>query len=84
MSYSFSERVPPNKAIDQTLDRDLLSLPLPSAPSGATYLAVAPFIPVWLSTPRGAPWWSDAKRNYPRSFVADVASPMTTFSVAPW
>lgn len=34
--------------------------------------AVAPLIPAWLATPRGALWWSAAKQSYPPLFVADV------------
>lgn len=41
--------------------------------------AVAPLTPAWLSTPRGAPWWSTAKRNYPPLFVADVDAALTKF-----
>ena len=44
--------------------------------------AVAPLTPAWLSTPRGAPWWSDAKRNYPPLFVADVEAALTRFGGA--
>jgi hypothetical protein len=45
--------------------------------------AVAPLTPAWLSTPRGAPWWSTAKRNYPPLFVADVEAAVTKFGGAP-
>lgn len=45
--------------------------------------AVAPLTPAWLSTPRGAPWWSTAKRNYPPSFVADVDAALSRFGGAP-
>ena len=34
--------------------------------------AVAPLIPSWLQTSRGAVWWSSAKLNYPPAFVVDV------------
>ena len=44
--------------------------------------AVVPLIPVWLSTPRGAPWWSTAKRNYPPPFVADVDAVATNLGCA--
>ena len=45
--------------------------------------AVAPLTPAWLSTPRGAPWWSTAKQNYPPLFVADVDAAVTKFGGAP-
>lgn len=45
--------------------------------------AVAPITPAWLSTPRGAPWWSTAKQNYPPSFVADVDAAIIKFGGAP-
>jgi hypothetical protein len=45
--------------------------------------AVAPLAPAWLSTLRGAPWWSTAKRNYPPLFVADIDAALTKFGVAP-
>jgi hypothetical protein len=41
--------------------------------------AVAPLTPGWLSTPRGAQWWSTGKRNYPPLFVEDVDSALTNF-----
>jgi len=44
--------------------------------------AVAPLAPAWLSTPRGEPWWSDAKRNYPPLFVADVDAALSKFGGA--
>jgi len=50
---------------------------------GTFHEAVAPLVPSWLSTPRGAPWWSAAKRNYPPMFVADVDAALTTFGGAP-
>ena len=46
---------------------------------GTFHQAVAPLTPAWLSTPRGAPWWSTAKRNYPPSFAADVDAAVTKF-----
>ena len=46
---------------------------------GTFHEAVAPLVPAWLSTPRGAPWWSAAKRHYPPSFVADVDTALTRF-----
>jgi hypothetical protein len=45
--------------------------------------AVAPLTPAWLSTQRGAPWWSKAKRNYPPLFVADVDAAVTKFGGDP-
>ena len=45
--------------------------------------AVAPLTPAWLLTPRGGPWWSTAKRNYPPLFVADVDAALTRFGGAP-
>ena len=45
---------------------------------GTFQQAVAPLIPAWLSTARGAPWWSSAKRNYPPSFAADVDAALST------
>ena len=45
--------------------------------------AVAPLTPAWLSTARGAPWWSTAKRNFPPAFVADVDAALTRFGGAP-
>jgi len=44
--------------------------------------AVAPLVPAWLSTVRGAPWWSAAKRNYPPLFAADVDAALTRFGGA--
>jgi len=41
--------------------------------------AVAPLVPLWLSTPKGAPWWSAAKQNYPPLFVADVDAALIKF-----
>ena len=41
--------------------------------------AVAPLVPSWLSTPRGAPWWNAAKRNFPPLFVADVDAALIKF-----
>ena len=38
--------------------------------------SVAPLIPDWLATPRGAPWWEAAKKSYPPLFVADVDAAM--------
>jgi len=44
--------------------------------------AVAPLVPAWLATERGAPWWSAAKRNYPPMFAADVDAALIRFGDA--
>jgi hypothetical protein len=46
---------------------------------GSFQEAVAPLTPAWLSTPRGAQWWSAAKRNFPPLFVADVDAALAKF-----